>query len=160
MRFSSMLSSLAFSHKYYVHSSTWLRINSLPALLSIQTHSIQVIWMYVTSCMISCIYHLIYCYGVFAFLFRVYCHVHYWLSGKCYVTSIRKTVGNILLSAVEGWIARNTMCIHIWAQVRTEGGFQKPHWILHTNQNIKKLKLKVFIILICHGAEHLFKFLP
>jgi len=33
----------------------------------------------------------------------VYCHVHYWLHGKCYVISIRKIVGNIVLGVVEGW---------------------------------------------------------
>ena len=36
----------------------------------------------------------------------VYCHVHYWLCGKCYVISIRKRVGIVELGAVEGWIAR------------------------------------------------------
>jgi len=43
----------------------------------------------------------------------VYCHVHYWLYGKFYVTGIGKTVGNIALGAVEGWIARKPMCIEI-----------------------------------------------
>ena len=75
-------------------------------------------------------------------------YMHYWLYGKCFVISIRKIVGNIMLGVVEGWIARMSTCQTVvvatipigWAQ--TTNIFKKhltnTHNVCTSNMNLSE----------------------